>query len=179
DPHPEVLRRPELHPVRAEARDRRAARQARRDARREPAAPAPLALAARDDGRRPPEDPRRPRRARRTATAVRDAGAQVSRAALAAGLAVAVYVACLRRYGIFDPADEGLLLVQAWRTAHGQMPYVDFHTGYGPLYFRLQSILVAAGGLAAVRWMLVLIHGAAAAFLYALARRLCGPALAA
>jgi hypothetical protein len=103
----------------------------------------------------------------------------VSRAALAAGLAVAVYVACLRRYGIFDPADEGLLLVQAWRTAHGQMPYVDFHTGYGPLYFRLQSILVAAGGLAAVRWMLVLIHGAGAAFLYALARRLCGPALAA
>ena len=103
----------------------------------------------------------------------------MSRGALAAGLAVAVYVACLRRYGIFDPADEGLLLVQAWRAAHGQVPYVDFHTGYGPLYFRLQSLLVAAGGLAAVRWMLVVVHGATAALLYALARRLCGPALAA
>jgi hypothetical protein len=119
------------------------------------------------------------RRARRTAAAVRDAGAQVSRAALAAGLAVAVYVACLRRYGIFDPADEGLLLVQAWRAAHGEMPYVDFHTGYGPLYFRLQSLLVAAGGLAAVRWVLVAVHGAGAALLYVLARRVCGPALAA
>lgn len=103
----------------------------------------------------------------------------MSRGALVAGLAVAVYVACLRRYGIFDPADEGLLLVQAWRVAHGEVPYVDFHTGYGPLYFRLQSLLVAAGGLAAVRWMLVATHGAGAALLYALARRVCGPALAA
>ena len=103
----------------------------------------------------------------------------MSRGALAAGLVVAAYVACLRRYGIFEPVDEGLLLVQAWRTAHGEMPYVDFHTGYGPLYFRLQSLLVAAGGLAAVRWMLVATHAVGAALLYALARRVSGPALAA
>ena len=100
-------------------------------------------------------------------------------APLAAGLLVAAYVAALRRYGIFDFADEGLLLVQAWRAAHGEAPHLDFHTGYGPLSFRLQALLVAAGGLAAVRWALVAVHGATAALAYALARRLAGPTLAA
>ena len=60
-------------------------------------------------------------------------------APLAAGLVVAAYAAALRPYGIFDYVDEGLLLVQALRAARGQVPYVDFHTGYGPLYFRLQA----------------------------------------
>src|SRR5207237_769005 len=76
-------------------------------------------------------------------------------APLAAGLVVAAYTAALRRYGVFDPVDEGLLLVQALRTAHGQVPYVDFHTGYGPLYFRLQAWLLEAGGWDAIRWGLV------------------------
>jgi hypothetical protein len=97
---------------------------------------------------------------------------------VAAGLVVAAYAAALRRYGIFDPIDEGLLLVQAARVAHGQVPYVDFHTGYGPLYFRLQALLVSAGGIDAVRWALVAVHGAAGALLYVLARRLGGAALA-
>ena len=96
----------------------------------------------------------------------------------AAGLLVAAYVVALRRYGILDPVDEGLLLLQAARVAHGQVPYVDFHTGYGPLYFRLQALLVSAGGIDAVRWMLVAVHGAAGALLYALARRLGGAGLA-
>jgi len=91
---------------------------------------------------------------------------------------VAAYAAALRRYGIFDYVDEGLLLVQAWRTAHGQVPYVDFHTGYGPLYFRLQAWLLSAGGWDAIRWALVAVHGAAGALLLVLARRLAGPALA-
>jgi len=98
---------------------------------------------------------------------------------LAAGLVVAAYAAALHRYGIFDYVDEGLLLVQALRTAHGQAPYVDFHTGYGPLYFHLQAALLSAGGWDAIRWALVAVHGAAGALLYALARRLAGPALAA
>ena len=72
-------------------------------------------------------------------------------APLAAGLVVAAYAAALRPYGIFDYVDEGLLLVQALRAARGQVPYVDFHTGYGPLYFRLQAWLLAAGGWAAIR----------------------------
>jgi len=100
-------------------------------------------------------------------------------APVAAGLAVAGYAAALRRYGIFDLADEGVLLAQAWRTAHGETPYVDFSTGYGPLYFRLQGALVAAGGLDAVRWALVAVHGATAALLYVLVRRLAGSGLAA
>ena len=99
-------------------------------------------------------------------------------APLAAGLVVAAYTAALRRYGVFDPVDEGLLLVQALRTAHGQVPYVDFHTGYGPLYFRLQAWLLEAGGWDAIRWGLVAVHGAAGALLFVLARRLAGPALA-
>ncbi len=97
---------------------------------------------------------------------------------VAAGLLVAAYAAALRRYGIFDPVDEGLLLIQAARVAQGQVPYVDFHTGYGPLYFRLHALLLSAGGLDAVRWALVAVHGAAAALLYVLARRLGGAALA-
>ena len=99
-------------------------------------------------------------------------------APLAAGLVVAAYAAALRRYGVFDYVDEGLLLVQALRTARGQVPYVDFHTGYGPLYFRLQAWLLAAGGWDAIRWALVAVHGAGGALLFVLARRLAGPALA-
>jgi hypothetical protein len=98
---------------------------------------------------------------------------------LAAGLAVAAYAASLRRYGIFDLADEGVLLAQAWRVAQGEVPYVDFSTGYGPLYFRLQGALVGAGGIEAVRWALVAVHAASAGVLHALTRRLAGPALAA
>jgi len=99
-------------------------------------------------------------------------------APLAAGLVVAAYAAALRPYGIFDYVDEGLLLVQALRAARGQAPYVDFHTGYGPLYFRLQAWLLAAGGWDAIRWALVAVQGASGALLFVLARRLAGPALA-
>src|SRR5205823_5864590 len=84
----------------------------------------------------------------------------------------------IRRYVVFVPVYEGLLPVQALRTAHGQMPYVDFHTGYGPLYFWLQAWLLEAGGWDAIRWALVAVHGAAGALLFVLARRLAGPALA-
>jgi hypothetical protein len=98
---------------------------------------------------------------------------------LVAGLAVGVWTAAFRHYGVFDVPDEGTLLAQALRVAHGQVPYVDFDTGYGPLYFLLQGRLVAAAGLAGVRWALVATHAATGACLYALARRLVGPALAA
>lgn len=97
---------------------------------------------------------------------------------LSAGLVVAAYATALRRYGVFDPVDEGLLLIQAMRVVRGQVPYVDFHTGYGPLYFQLQAWLVGGGGIEAVRWALVAVHGVAAALLYTLARRLNGTALA-
>jgi hypothetical protein len=95
-----------------------------------------------------------------------------------AGLAVAAYVTAFRRFGLYDVADEGLLLAQAARAAAGERPYLDFHTGYGPLYFAIQAALVRAGGLVAVRGALAVVHGITAAFLFSVARRLAGPALA-
>jgi hypothetical protein len=96
-----------------------------------------------------------------------------------AGLAVAAYVAAFRGYGLYDLADEGLLLAQAARAAAGEQPYTDFHTGYGPLYFAVDAALMRAGGLAALRGALVVVHGLTAALLFALARAVAGPALAA
>ncbi len=95
-----------------------------------------------------------------------------------AALAVGAWSAAFRGYGVFDFADEGTLLAQALRTAHGQRPYLDFHTGYGPLYFSLQGALVAAGGLAAVRWALVVTHALTAAAVWTMTQRLAGGAVA-
>jgi hypothetical protein len=99
-------------------------------------------------------------------------------APVVAGLLVAAYVAAFCRFGVYDLADEGLLLAQAARTAAGERPYVDFHTGYGPLYFALQAALVRAGGLEAVRGALAVVHGATAALLFAGVRVLGGTVLA-
>src|SRR5204863_127408 len=161
----------------------RAAGEARGLPRRHPPVRARAPLDARHRGRGVAQAARHPRCARAPPATLRGAGAQVSSARradapLAAGLVVAAYAAALRPYGIFDYVDEGLLLVQALRAARGQVPYVDFHTGYGPLYFRLQAWLLAAGGWAAIRWALVAVQGAAGALLFVLARRLAGPALA-
>jgi hypothetical protein len=100
-------------------------------------------------------------------------------APVVAGLLVAAYVAAFRRFGIYDLADEGLLLAQAARAAAGERPYLDFHTGYGPVYFALEAALVRAGGLAAIRAALAVVHGVTAAFLFSVTRALAGPALAA
>jgi|GEM_PF-6657944 len=94
--------------------------------------------------------------------------------ALVAGVAVAAWTACFRSYGVFDFADEGTLLMQGLRAAHGERPYTDFATGYGPLYFLLLGPLVAQGGLPTVRLALVALHGVTAAALFAAARRLAG-----
>ena len=91
-------------------------------------------------------------------------------APVVAGLLVAAYVAAFRRYGIYDLADEGLLLAQAARAAAGERPYLDFHTGYGPLYFAVQSRLLEAGGLDAIRGALAVVHGVTAGLTFALAR---------
>jgi hypothetical protein len=99
-------------------------------------------------------------------------------APVVAGLVVAAYVAAFRRYGLYDLADEGLLLAQAARAAAGERPYVDFHTGYGPLYFALEAALVRAGGLAELRAALAVVHGVTAALAFAVARALGGTALA-
>jgi hypothetical protein len=115
-------------------------------------------------------------RARRRREAGGALGARTALGPLVAGLAVAGWVACFRSYGIFDFADEGAQLMQGLRAASGERPYVDFATGYGPLHFAVQGALVAAGGLEAVRLALVVVHGVAAAMLYAGVRRLVGAA---
>jgi hypothetical protein len=96
-----------------------------------------------------------------------------------AGLVVGAYAAAFRNFGFFHLAEEGLLLAQGARVAAGQVPYVDFHTGYGPLYFRLQALLLDVGGLAGVRWALVVLAGVSAGLVHALTRRLAGATLAA
>lgn len=101
-------------------------------------------------------------------------GARALGGPLVAGLAVGAWTAAFRAYGVFDVADEGTILAQALRVAHGQRPYLDFHTGYGPLHFAAWSWLVAHGGLPAVRAALVVVHGLGAAATYAAARRLVG-----
>lgn len=93
---------------------------------------------------------------------------------LGAAMAVGGWAVCFRSYGIFDLADEGTLLMQGLRVARGERPYVDFATGYGPLYFLLHGALVRLGGAAAVRLALVAGQGLAGAALFAATRRLAG-----
>jgi len=98
------------------------------------------------------------------------------------GLLVAlVALACLwpfRLYG-FDLVDEGTLLVQIERAAAGERPYVDFETGYTPIYFLLESALLNVGGVVAVRTAGVLLHAATVAFVWITVRGFGGVLLAA
>src|SRR5262249_62334302 len=86
-------------------------------------------------------------------------------------LGVGAYCLVLRRYG-FELADEGTLLAQMDRVAHAQVPYRDFHTGYGPGLFYLHVLLFQAfgGSLGVVRVGLAVVHGVRAALAAALAR---------
>src|SRR5947199_4441864 len=85
---------------------------------------------------------RGPRIARDTATAtvspaVRPGGSRLLVPALAAAASLA-YMLPLRRYGL-TLQDEGTLLYQIARVARGELPYVDFSTGYTPGYFAFNA----------------------------------------
>jgi hypothetical protein len=78
---------------------------------------------------------------------------------VALGAAVAVYCLALRRYGL-ELADEGALLAHLDRVAHGQVPYRDFHVGYGPALYWLHVPVLAwwGGSITAVRVGLAFVH---------------------
>jgi hypothetical protein len=90
--------------------------------------------------------------------------------AAAAGVVAAAYCLMLRRYGV-ELADEGALLAHMDRVAHGQVPYRDFHVGYGPALYWLHAPAFAWWGasIGTVRAGLAVVHGVRTALLARLA----------
>ncbi len=109
---------------------------------------------------------------------------EVSAARLAAE-AFVVAVLCgaflwpFRLYG-FDLIDEGTQLAQIERVASGARPYVDFETGYTPLYFAFEAWLFDLGGgtIVAIRTFGVILQAVLVGGLFASVRAWAGPQLA-
>lgn len=98
--------------------------------------------------------------------------------ALAAGSIALAYLLPFRDYGL-NLDDEGLVLSSIQRVAEGQVPYVDFVTGYTPGYFYLSAWLWRlAGDVPTLRVLLACVHAGAAAGLALVAARVASPFLA-
>ncbi|MBI3767342.1 MAG: hypothetical protein HY271_02485 [Deltaproteobacteria bacterium] len=109
-------------------------------------------------------------------------GAAGGRPHLAAGLiafvATLAYVLPFRAYGL-NLDDEGTLLYELLRVLRGDVPYVDFRTGYTPGYFYLSAGLwKLTGALPAFRATLGGVHALTACGLALLLAGLVRPALA-
>ncbi len=104
----------------------------------------------------------------------------------ARGLEIAaVFAASLGYFLLFlhfgyQPEDEGTLLFQFDRVVRGDIPYVDFHTGYTPGFFYGGAALLEWFGRSttSVRVALAVMNALSAAGLYAFGRKIAGPALA-
>lgn len=100
------------------------------------------------------------------------AGGRIPIETLCVAVGLLAWFGWFRRYG-FDLVDEGTLLAQIERVHTGARPYIDFETGYAPLYFRLQGLawqLWGAGPLAS-RTLGVIVHVATLTALFAFLRR--------
>ena len=86
-------------------------------------------------------------------------------------VAALAYFAGLARYG-YHRAEDGDILQLIYRTAHGQQPYIDFVSGYTPLFFYWHAAPLRLSGdnLMSIRWSLVLVNSLTVWGLYALAR---------
>lgn len=91
----------------------------------------------------------------------------------------AAYFLAFVPYG-FYLEDEGTMLYQIARTHAGQIPYIDFHTGYTPGLFYVNALLFRFFGVdvIALRVALALVNAVAAALLFTLARHVAPPAWA-
>lgn len=79
-----------------------------------------------------------------------------------------VYLLPLRAYGL-NVEDEGTLLYQITRAVRGELPYVDFGTGYTPGFFALNATAWwATGDLVTFRTLIAVVHAGSVAGLAAL-----------
>ncbi len=85
----------------------------------------------------------------------------------------------LAPYGI-QVGEDGDMLYQAYATWHGQLPYVDFSTGYTPLYFYWHALLFWIFGVDAlvIRASTAVANTVSLVLMYRLAAELVSPRLA-
>ncbi len=100
--------------------------------------------------------------------------ARLATGLVALGMA-ALYLAFVD-YG-FNLDDEGTVLYQILRTARGERPYLDFHTGYTPAGFYLNAALFDAFGTSVrpIRFLLAAVNTASVVVILRLALRVAPP----